>query len=298
MKSIKQLTTALGLAACLGMATLAQATMLAPVGVPDDVLADYRQLVGDRDPLTITDFSGPGSRRDVVEVILLQQAIAASGADIRVQLVTANFPESLEQVKRGELVALANSVWRNELTASWDELYITTALISRGEFEAGFYTSPSNRNALAATNLDAVKQLSGVSSRSWTVDWDTLTGIDFARPVRHADSWGEMVELVSSGQVDFLLAPFQPTDGMVLDLGNNQRLVPIPNVKIGLAGSRHMAVSRRHADGNLFNAALHLGLLRLKREGIVLKAYQDSGFINRNASDWALMQAESSLIGY
>ena len=51
----------------------------AAVLVPNDVAADYEAFLDGRDPQTITDFSGPFARRDVVEVVVTQQALARGG---------------------------------------------------------------------------------------------------------------------------------------------------------------------------------------------------------------------------
>ena len=47
--------------------------------IPGDVKRDYELFVSGRDPLEIKDYSGLGSRRDVVEVVLIQQALALGG---------------------------------------------------------------------------------------------------------------------------------------------------------------------------------------------------------------------------
>ncbi|MEX1056687.1 MAG: hypothetical protein WED11_03050, partial [Natronospirillum sp.] len=101
----------------------------------------------------------------------------------------------------------------------------------------------------------------------------------------HWDSWSSQVRAVRSGDISFLIAPFQSGDDMMLEL-DNRLLAPVPGVKVGLAGSRHMAVSRTHAEGRFFNAALQLGLLRLKEQGVVEQAYIDAGFIQPKVADW------------
>lgn len=292
------LRTLLLLAMSLPLLASVQAGLPAPVVVPEDVFADYQTFLAGRDPLSITDFTGPGSRRDVVELVLLQQAIAKTDMEFNISFVFANFPETLEMVKRGDAIATANTSWRNDLMADWDQLFITTSLIDRGEFVAGFYTTPSNRNALAARVPADVFNLRGVSSRNWTIDWATLDSIPFVEPVAHADTWGVMTQMVLAGESDFLLAPFQPNEDMVLELGENNVLVPIPNLKIGLAGTRNMAVSRAHPHGGLFNAALHQGLLQLKQDGIVRQAYEQSGFLNTAVNQWTLIQAENVILGF
>ncbi len=279
----------------LCLLTLLPSVLAAPVTilVPPDVWADYQTLLDGRDPLEITDFSGPGSRRDVVEVILMQQALDRSGADFELRFETeADYAKTLEALVEGTAIASATSAWRNDLAERWEELYITTAVIEQGQFEAGFYTPAGNQSALEAETDTELRRLKGVSSRNWVIDWQTLNA--FGARVSHADTWGEMVDSVFSGQQDYLLAPFQQTEGLVLSLDQGT-LVPIPRVKIGLTGSRHFAISRAHPEGSYFNASLHLGLMRLKKAGVVTQAYEDAGFINRQVKDWRPVAVESML---
>lgn len=285
----QQLIKLLCLLALLPSALAAPVTIL----VPPDVWADYQTLLDGRDPLEITDFSGPGSRRDVVEVILMQQALDRSGADFELRFETeADYAKTLEALVEGTAIASATSAWRNDLAERWEELYITTAVIEQGQFEAGFYTPAGNQSALEAETDTELRRLKGVSSRNWVIDWQTLNA--FGARVSHADTWGEMVDSVFSGQQDYLLAPFQQTEGLVLSLDQGT-LVPIPGVKIGLTGSRHFAISRAHPEGSYFNASLHLGLMRLKKAGVVTQAYEDAGFINRQVKDWRPVAVESML---
>jgi hypothetical protein len=254
------------------------------VYIPPDVLADYELFLKGRSPLAITEYSGEGARRDVIEVILFQQALARTGNRWQVSFVEQpDYGAMLDGLVSGEAIASVTSIWRKDLTPRWDNLYITTAVIERGQFEAGFYTPLSNETAQQSRTNPQLKSLRGVSSRNWVIDWRTLEA--FGANVTHADTWGEMVNQVFDGTQDYLLAPFQPTDDLSLSLPEG-KLVPIPNVKIALMGTRHFAVSRAHSLGWDFNTSLHRGLMSLKKDGIVEKAYADCGFLNPLASEW------------
>lgn len=194
-------------------------------------------------------------------------------------------------MSEGTAIASATSAWLNDLTSRWEELYITTAVIERGQFEAGFYTLADNSEAMNARTDAELRRLKAISSRNWVIDWETLNAFG-AEELTHADTWGEMVEAVFSGQQDYLLAPFQQTERMQLQLEAGT-LVPIPGVKIGLAGTRHFAISRAHPEGSYFNSSLHLGLMRLKKAGIVTRAYKDAGFINREVDDWRAVEVDT-----
>lgn len=262
--------------------------------VPPDVWEDYQTLLNGRDPLAITDFSGPGSRRDVVEVILMQQALERSRADFELNFVTeADYAVTLKALTEGTAIASATSAWLSDLTERWQELYITTAVIERGQFEAGFYTPINNSQALAADTDVELRRLRAISSRNWAVDWETLNAFG-PQSLTHADTWADMVEAVFAGRQDYLLAPFQQSEGMQLQLDAGT-LVPIPGVKIGLTGTRHFAISRAHPEGSYFNSSLHLGLMRLKKAGIITQAYKDAGFINRRVEEWRAVTVDTLL---
>lgn len=256
--------------------------------VPSDVLADYHRWLGDRDPLTIENFSGPGARRDVVEVALVQQAIDASGASFDLRLEPEDrYDVILERLVDGTALATGTSAWLDDLMPRFRDIHITTALIGRGQFEAGFYVHPDNPVVQSVSDQSDLSALVGISSRAWQADWDTLSELDL-HDLIHVDHWNDMVDAVVSHQADFLLAPFQATEGMVLSAGDAE-LVPIEGLKLGLVGSRHMAISRSHPDGGFFNSALQLGLLRLKEAGRVDQAYADAGFYHPEVEDWTLI---------
>ncbi len=80
-------------------------------------------------------------------------------------------------------------------------------------------------------------------------------------------------------------APFQPTRDLALSaLGI--RLVPIQGIKVGLKGSRHVAISRKHALGKKAFDSLNKGLKVLRRKGVILKGYKDAGFFNEHVVRW------------
>jgi hypothetical protein len=280
MKRIKKLI--LGALLSTFIATVFAETV--EVYIPPDVLLDYQKFLDGREPEQIRDFSGDGARRDVIEVILFQQALNLKGRQWDIRFVEQpEYGAMLDGLESGEAIASVTSLWRKDLTTRWSNLYITTAVIERGQFEAGFYTPQTNAEALQSRTNQKLKSLKGVSSRNWVIDWRTLE--NFGANVQHADTWGQMVEQVFSGESDYLLAPFQSTDDLSLVLPEGT-LVPIPNVKIALMGTRHFAVSRTHPMGQQFNNALHRGLMEMKKNGTLVQAYADCGFLNQQARDW------------
>lgn len=62
----------------------------AMVAVPQDVWDDHRSFLNGRAPQSIAFFGGPGARRDVVELVLVQQARHRGGG--REGLLPLNLP--------------------------------------------------------------------------------------------------------------------------------------------------------------------------------------------------------------
>lgn len=258
------------------------------IGVPMDVLADYRVFMHGRTPLEITQYSGPKSRRDVVEVILVQQALRRGGLDSTKIILKPlpNYARMISELMDGTIILNGTSIWKTDLKEG-AHLFVSTPVIANGQFEAGLYTSPRNSNALKARTLEQVQRLSAVSSRDWTPDWTTLTHMDLIS-LNHVQDWEAMVRMVSSRRVDFLLAPFQQNSQLMLHV-NGMKLQPIPGIKLGLEGSRHFAVSARTQVGTKVYKALQRGLRTLTNQGTIERAYRESGFFNSKVQKWHML---------
>lgn len=253
--------------------------------VPNDVLADYEEFIDSRDVLSLTEYDGESSRRDVVEVVLLQQALHLGGVDQRIKFSEVDsYKRILVEMRGGRAVMAATSSWLIDLQEIEGEVYLSNAIIEDGEFEAGLYTLPNNTTALSAKTLLDVRELSAVSSKAWKIDWATLRSMNLRR-LENTVTWLSMVRMVNAGRIDFLLAPFQVTDDLSLTV-ESVRLVPIPGIKIGLKGSRHFAVSKSYPGANEIFEALNKGLSILERRGAIKKAYLQSGFFNHKVASW------------
>jgi len=258
------------------------------IGIPQDVLEDYNAFIQGRDPVNITDYSGPNSRRDVVEVILFQQALMLGGITNNITFTgVPTYRRLLTEVKEGALVGAATSAWLYDLENEKENLLISDAVIENGNFEAGLYTNAKNTKVLEANTLKKIKGLSAASNRYWTPDWRTLSHLGLSRLI-HIQDWKTMVRTVYHQRADFLLAPFQQTQGMRLDV-DGMTLIPIQGVKVGLEGSRHFAISRHHPKGKTIFRAFQKGLAILMKRGTLKQAYRESGFYNEKAQNWRFL---------
>ncbi len=252
--------------------------------IPNDVKRDYEIYIAGRDPLMVKDYKGLGSRRDVVEVVIIQQALALGGLQLPIRFIVASsHARIIKQVHSGTAVMAGNSIWLS-LLDNRDLLYVSDPIIENGQFEAGLYTITENKQSLSARSIEDVRKLTAVSSKAWIVDWQTLNAMEMGSLINTV-KWSSMVKMVAKGRADFLLAPFQPSSDMSFT-PEGVHLVPVPEIKIGLQGSRHFAVSKRNASGKRVIEALNRGIKKLKEQGLVDKAYTDSGFFNNKVKEW------------
>ncbi len=270
----KVLTALLALCLCLPMAALAESLR---VVVTPDVLADYQRLLGERSPLAMTRFQGPGARRDVVEVILLQQALARGGLPATVEFLTApTYRRMLALVADGHADVSGSSVWGSDIDDNAARLQASSALVSDGQFIAGFYRAPGAGHLDASIRQGRWQGLTAVSSRDWRPDWLALQRLAL-RHVYDAAEWPLMVRMVGAGRADFLLAPLPGAGSPDIRLDGIQ-LVPVDGTCLVLPGSRHYALGR-HAAGNRLRQSLERGLELLRSQGLVRRAYLEAGFL-------------------
>ena len=260
------------------------------VAVPSDVLEDYVKFLNGREALTVTDFGGPHTRRDVVEVVLLLQALHRGGWGQRLELeALPNVARIMREIEWAHAACSGTSFWREDIPATSTSFYFSDATVELGQFEAGLYTVANNRQAMAAKSLADVRRLRALSNRGWIVDWRTLEQLGIVY-LQHVGQWPSMPKMVAGGRADFLLAPFQATVDLSLRV-DTIRLVPIPGLKIGLHGTRHFLVSRRHARSAALLDCLNTGLSALRQKGVIRQAYEQSGFFNTRVTHWATLRA-------
>lgn len=259
------------------------------VGVPNDVADDFVRFLANRDVAALEHFDGPYSRRDVMELAWLLREIKRQPQAPDVQLVRIDsYERLLATVRDGDIDAIGTSAWLADIdTLGSASVTASPALIRQGEFVVGVYTAPRNEVALRVRTLSQLRSLRFVSNRAWSLDWLTLHKLGIA-PAFDVKTWGQMVALVDAGRADAVLAPFQPTtNAMELRFGG-ATLVPIDGIAIALDGSRHLASSKRTAQGQWLAAKVFPVLATQAKNSILRKAYEECGFHNPRTRAWTV----------
>ncbi len=253
-----------------------------------DVYSDYLHFIGQRDPLTLKYFGGPHSRRDVVEVVLLQQALHRGGISRPLRFVLSESEgRTIKGLARGDADISGASSWQSSTTGLERKLRVSHALIPQGRFMAGLYF-PEQHPGLKdlAAHPENIRRYTAVCSESWKPDLATLEKL--GSPVLPTESWESMLGMLKKKRGDFLLAPFQPTAGLRLQAGG-LTLVPVQGIKVGLAGSRHFILWGQGTEAKILQDALDRGLQELESEGTIARAYRESGFESSETRNWRLI---------
>lgn len=270
------------------IAVFSHASNTITAAVDEDIIADYQLFIGDRDPITIDYYGGPGARRDVIEIVLLQQALHLGGFQGKVVLRPENsYLRILKLLTDGQIPISGALMWREDIKPYSKFLFKTKALVKEGEFIAGVYTRPGNTRALNATSREKIGKLSAASNGHWKPDVAALKSLGVTH-IHYSTYWVQIVRMVVAGRADVTLAPFQSNPAMKVQV-DDLELIPIPGVKVALPGSRHWPVSKKHPQGQEIFAALEKGIALLEQKNVIQRAYEQCGFFHEAVKSWKLL---------
>lgn len=260
---------------------------LIKIGAPKDVVKDYHLFLNGRAVTTITDYTGEHSRRDVVELAFFICALQTVLPEANYKIIPVDsYANGLEQVRTSSVTVLATTCWQSDLATYTDEIYQSDAVIADGKSLVGIYTYPQNQHALSCQTLADVRQLRFVSNRDWSADWNTLERLGIVHCL-DVKTWRQMVYMVSSGEVDALLAPFSTAHHMNIELDDCQ-LVAVPNLRIALRGSRHFACDTSE-HGKMIAEKVFPQLQAQVQNGQFELALQQCGFFNAATEHWTIL---------
>jgi hypothetical protein len=238
-------------------------------------------------------YGGLYARRDVAELILLQQALSLGGFNQRIVFINEeNYFRSIRNVVEGKTLTMSGTIWLQDLGNVKDKVFISPAMIDDGKFMVGLYTSPKNKQVLSSKTLAALTELRVVSSRQWKPDLQALQALGFSK-IMYTPNWINMARMINAGRVELTLAPFGLSQNLYIEVDGIE-LAPIQGVKILIPGSRHWPVSRKHPYGAEFHEALKKGLTILREQGTIERAYRESGFFHPEVADWLLLNKKTT----
>lgn len=274
------------LLSCLCLSTYADEAVV--IAVNEDILPDYQRFLQNRDPKDIQQYSGEGARRDVIELVLLMQAVNLGGFRLPIRLhAEQSYLRTLRDIAEGRSITSAGLAWKSDIDSMPEAYFTSRPLIKEGEFVVGIYTTPKNLKAWNSLKPAAINELNIVTNSQWRSDVQTLKDLNF-KHITYSPNWVNMVRMIEAGRADITLAPFQTTPDMVIAVGD-VKLYPLKGIKVAISGSRHWPVSRKHPQGNAFYQALERGIAQLEAKGVIQKAYRECGFFHPDVAQWKLL---------
>lgn len=246
--------------------------------IRDDVYEDYLMFLDGREVLEIEIAQSPHLRRDVADMIILQQALALGGFNKRFNYIPGkvNF-RNTRMLETGELLLSFDSYWRQDAVELKQHIYISDPVILRGQYLAGIFANPENSKVFNIKSLADLKGLTAVSTPKWRTDWQTLSNLPLKQLIKE-DEWLSQARMVHMQWVDFMLMPLFNTIDGVYEL-EKIKLKMVPKVAVLLNDSRHFVVSRHHPAGAETIAALNKGLKQLRSTQKIELIYQSAGFL-------------------
>lgn len=244
----------------------------------DDVYDDYMTFLAGRDPSDITSFAGPKIRRDVVDMVLAQQALKLGGYQktFSYKVGKVNF-RNTKLIEQGELLISFDSYWLTDAQNIQHDVFISDPVIRKGEYFAGIFASPDHKAVFNIKTLADLRAFTAVSTPRWATDWSTLQSLNL-KELFMEDEWLSQLRMVYLKWADFMLMPLMPALDNHYRLGNID-LKAVPNIVISLDDSRHFVVSRSHPEGEKAFKALQIGLKELRKQQRIKRAYIEAGFI-------------------
>jgi len=264
---------------------LLQANVKVPIVAQEHIYQDYLCLVKEQAIKSIEDYGGECARREVTEILLIQQILALGGFEHTFELAPGYYAQKdVKLLKNGMLLIGVDSFWASQVQSLKDDVYITPALIEKGKYVAGLYTVEGNIKALNATKKEDIVALSIISSKTWPVDWQLIQKLGFTQ-ISHEVSWMTQAKLMKSDLVDVMLIPFSNAkDKGYKFLGT--KFVPIPNFKVVFPEGRHVLISKKHPLGKQAHEAFLKGMKIMKSKGAIDKAFKQSGLTRDDVKDW------------
>ncbi|EQC45980.1 hypothetical protein [Bacteriovorax sp. Seq25_V] len=252
------------------------------LAVTNSILSSYNKILEGKSWSELKTYTHPSMNRGVVEILLLHKAFEVSGLNIKFDFVIVpNHTRSIKYSKQINILMPTETVWLSSVEE--EDFYISTPIISDGEYEKGVYVLKEKLSLYKIENLSDLKKLTAISSLDWTVDWRTLQLMDVNK--QSTSHFESMMYMLKHGRADFLLLEFTSND----DLSREEygvAIAPVSNIKIGLKGSRHFIVNKKHKESEFIYNALERGLKVLRDKGEIAKALRESGFQNKKTTNW------------
>ncbi len=261
-----------------------------PMSVISRNIVAYNNFLKEKNKpvLEIKNLESKYSNRNIACMVIIMQALDIGGYSAKMKIIEVpNYAREVKMVKSGNTVIMHQDAWNFEFD---NKVFQSSEIIAKGNFVKGLYVAESDIKMYQVKTVENLKKYTSVSSHLWKVDWKTLKKIGlkklFDTPKKEF-----MLNQVLFRNVDFTIQEFSNSSDLAYETKNG-RLIPVPGIKLALDGSRHIMVSKKHAEGQKVFIALEKGLKILKENGTIDRFLEEAGFYNRKVSDWRTISVD------
>lgn len=259
------------------------------IGVSLDFASDIVQAMEQHPNACAQDDFFPADwHRTMLEFFIVCRAIRIGGLEATYSF--ANYPNSartIAEMKKGSFMIMVDLPW-GKYTLD-ENLYQSIAVLQVGDFVKGIYTRPDHTALLNVKTLEELRNFNAVSNKTWFYDWTALERMGVEKI--SVPKYVQMGRMVEAGKADFFLDEFSVEDDLSQYV-NGVKFVPVPGLKIGLPGSRHVVVSKRFPQSKQVFDAIQSGLKNLYDRGLIKQGYHAIGFFNPLVEDWDILCCE------
>lgn len=263
------------------------------LAAPTEIAESYNQLTERQtcDRVTVPE----GEQyvpRGAVELLILCKAFVESGLKPVFQFESSpNYARSVLMVENGVVHLASETIWSEDIDLR--NVWASEPVIRDYELEKGLYAPETSRVFESGTETLDFSQYTGVTIRNWHTDWKAIQQITpKTRSVYHFSSIFQQLKI---GRADFTIFEFPGSTDLRI-VADGLVLLPIPNVKVQLPGTRHFIVSRKFRNSHEVHALLNSGIESLRRKGEIHEILESYGLYNKAAKNWRVLNAPKPLV--
>ncbi|MDO6719380.1 hypothetical protein Q4575_08215 [Psychrosphaera sp. 1_MG-2023] len=250
------------------------------IAVSPHILEVFNQWTLKQDCWNVDEFKSKHSSRGAIELVIICKALHLGGLDVRLDFYPSpNYTRSLVLANQRKVHIPGETIWKDEIDESI--FYVSKPVIDVGEMKKGIFTLGNHPMLDVVKTKQDLQKYVGISPNKWTHDWQVISKL--TPQLLNAPSSTAVHKMIAKGRADFTLGEFNSDMKIGLE---NVVLVPIPNMYVSLAQSRHFIVRKDVRNSKLIFLALEKGLSILKENKFINKAYTASGFTPAEIANW------------
>lgn len=226
--------------------------------------------------------------RITADLFIQLRALRTAGFDFDFELLQLpNLGRARLYAAEDKVDLFVESYWSDDPELGENDFLLSQPVIRNGETQVGLFTHESNKHALAAKNLEDVRNLRHVVVKDWHVDIRTIEAYK-PQKVFYANDFEAMVRILKSGRADVGLIEFFGEPDFRHDHFGTI-IEAIKGMKVGLSAERVYLVSTTHPYSNRLRDSLDKGIEIMRENGELRAILEKVGYYPKNVDGWKII---------